>query len=338
MSRQKRFYLAGASFHVTARTLNHEPWFDETLRDRVVAILAECFSRSDAKLIAYVVMPNHFHLVVRQQRLPLGHIMQRVCRSVALAVNHAREREGYVFERRYRAKACLDPDYLRDAISYVHLNPRRAGLCTELHQYQWSSHPEYAQCAPNRLSALVRPHLTTALELYSPRGPLDASRQILAYLAYLAWQESRHQESDDRPPPPRPRCAYGDHYWRTNFTTLTLPLNPKPDLRDIVLRVLQEETPGVNLNILRLRRGGTAMVRVRHRAIERAYLAGYRGVDVARFLNISETTVSKVCTSLVASGVNALAGREPGMGGWRTTQERQDGPKLQPFAQPLRMV
>src|SRR5262245_57762999 len=115
MSRKTRSYLPGISFHLTARTIGHEPWFDEPMRDRICAIITRAQERADVKLLAWVVMPNHFHLIVQQGRSALGQFMQPICRETALAVQRVTGREGYVFERRYREKACADADYLRDA-------------------------------------------------------------------------------------------------------------------------------------------------------------------------------------------------------------------------------
>src|SRR5690606_28499612 len=93
-----------------------------------------------AELFAYVIMPNHLHLVLRQGEEPLWRFMQPYLRRIAIQVQRTHEREGRVFERRYRDRYCADADHLRTAILYTHLNPIRAGLCSDPREYPWSSH------------------------------------------------------------------------------------------------------------------------------------------------------------------------------------------------------
>jgi hypothetical protein len=70
---------------------------------------------------------------------------------------------------------------------------------------------------------------------------------------------------------------------------LSLPQEPlrRADLRDIVLRTLADHAPGLYLELLILRRGGRVIAEIRGVVIERAIRGGHRGVDIARFLNIS---------------------------------------------------
>src|SRR5262245_58757666 len=110
--RLKRPYLPGTAFHLTSRTIGHEPWL-ALLRDDITGIFARGFAHSDALLIAFAVMHNHFHLIVRQGRAPLSALMHSICRSIALRAQSVHNREGHIFERRYRALPCLTPQHLR---------------------------------------------------------------------------------------------------------------------------------------------------------------------------------------------------------------------------------
>lgn len=120
MGRQLRPQLPGVPFHVTARVQGRAAWFtgvERPLENRILAAPR----RSDATLLAYAVMPNHLHLVVVQGSQPLSQLMQPLLTRIALLVQRRTGREGHIFERRFRASPCLDPDYLRNAIAYVHL-------------------------------------------------------------------------------------------------------------------------------------------------------------------------------------------------------------------------
>jgi hypothetical protein len=110
----------------------------------------------------------------------------------------------------------------------------------------------------------------------------------------MAWFQRRAECGPEEPRPLKPATSHGDRIWATNYSHMTRRINVKPDLRDIVLRTLHEIAPGMTIEELRLRRGGRVVVEVRRTAIARSVLAGHRGVDVAAFLNVSPTTVSRV--------------------------------------------
>lgn len=135
--------MPGIAFHITARTQGKEPWFRDALRSRIEHILVEGVATSDAIRLSHTVMPNHFHLVIRQSARPLGWIMQPIMRRIAVAVQRTYGVEGHVFERSYRSLACESADHLRRAVAYTHLNPQRAGLCRSPEEYAWSSHVRF---------------------------------------------------------------------------------------------------------------------------------------------------------------------------------------------------
>ena len=66
MSRPLRIEFLGAVYHVTARGNRREPIFaDDTDRHALLAILAKSLDRHDAAALAYCLMGNHYHLVLR---------------------------------------------------------------------------------------------------------------------------------------------------------------------------------------------------------------------------------------------------------------------------------
>ena len=293
MSRNRRPYLPGVAFHITARTIGHEPWFSDSLCERIIGFMNTALGRTDTRMLAYAVMPSHLHLVVHQRTAPLAQLLQPFLRQCALLVQRAMQREGYIFERRYRAKPCFDADYLRDAIAYVHRNPVDAGLCCEPAHYRWSSHAYYCSPAPRR-----EPHaqVEALCELFAASEHEAAIDRSAGYLRYYAWRNQCAHLRDGVPPPHRPIVTFGNTFWARDFVSLPREPLRRPDLRDIVLRALLELAPSLDLDTLRLRRGGRTITAIRREVIRRAVLSGHRGVDIARILNVSETTVSKVAT------------------------------------------
>jgi REP element-mobilizing transposase RayT len=306
MSRKRRSYMPGMVFHVTSRTNGKEHWFDEQVRSEIVSIFATCFRQSDAQLLAYVVMTNHFHLIVRQGATSLGRILQSINCRIALMVQRHLGRTGHIFERRYWERPCADPDYLRDVIVYTHLNPVRAGLCSDPGEYRWTSHHSYARLPIRAFSAhALKPELTPVLELFTDNGRHTKVRSQFGYQRFLKWRQHCDSLSEDVTRPRAPECVEGDAYWALYFgmATASPPASAaeqhRPDLRDLVRQSLREMSPALTLEHLRLRCGGAMIVSARRTIIKRAAIAGFHGADIARYLNVSETTVSRVATSLL---------------------------------------
>ena len=105
-------------------------------------------------IVAFCLMPNHFHLVVRQVRDEgLSLFMQKVGAGYAKYFNLKHKRNGTLFQDRFQAKHVHDTAYLHQVVSYVHLNPLALSGTTSklpssnkvrrLQEYAWSSLPTY---------------------------------------------------------------------------------------------------------------------------------------------------------------------------------------------------
>ena len=300
MGRRTRSYLPGAAFHITSRTSGHSHWWeDEALRTEIVGYLADALRRTDAQLLAYVIMTNHFHLVVRQGDDPLARLMQPVCRRIALMVRRVHEREGHIFERVFRDKPCTDAAQLRQVIYYIHRNPEKAGMCVTAAEYAWSSCCSYNGFpAPATANALPRIVLGPALELFAPTAAASTQDMYAGYLQFARWRAVCDELPKEAPRPPGPAFPWGDHYWAGRFRSRPREKFARADLRDVVLQVLAERAPGLDIETLRLRRAGGVISEVRRTAIARAVAGGHRGVRIAQFLNVSESTVSKIASEV----------------------------------------
>lgn len=318
MGRQKRLYLPGGTFHLIARCQGREAFFTPTLRTRVVALLREHIAHSDAELFAYVVMPNHIHVVVRQGRSPLWRFMQPLLRRVAITVLRRFGREGHVFERRYRSHVCGTPEYFRNAIVYTHLNPVRAGLCTSPADYPWSSHGAWIG---NDLAADGGPQpvkLTRAATTFATAADRTADELARDYAAYVEWRQEcdRIRASDDTAEhaaslePPTPAVEHGDANWAYYLAPPGGVIDGlhaaqdqrgtrmrRPELATIAAAVIRASGADLVPGLVRSRWGGPAYVRARRAIILQATAAGYRGTEIAAYLRISTTAVSSALTA-----------------------------------------
>lgn len=266
--------------------------------------IGEESARSGCDLLAFAVMPNHLHIVAVQGARPLAALMHPLLRRLALLVHARHGTEGHVFQRRYHSVPCTDPDYLRNAIAYVHLNPVRAGLCAEPDQYSWTTHLEY--CAIASTVNSPRRGFVGGLELFSPflrASPADLQdgyRSFLQWRLFLDQCAGRAKVEHGMDGQAAPPTTGGDIYWAERFgsscTSLVERRRPHPpllDLRDLALRFLAGVDPDMTLDQLRSGYRSRALVTVRRQFINRAKETGHRHCSIARFLHVSDVTVSR---------------------------------------------
>jgi REP element-mobilizing transposase RayT len=155
MPRPPRIDFPDAVYHVTSRGNGRSVIFwSDADRLRFLAQLADNLHRSAVVLYAYMLLDNHFHLLLRTPRGNLSRFMQRLCTAYAMYARYKHRRPGHQFQGRFKAKLVQDDVYLRAVSRYVHLNPvktaagrrldRRARLQL-LNSYRWSSYPGYVR-------------------------------------------------------------------------------------------------------------------------------------------------------------------------------------------------
>lgn len=95
-------------------------------------------------LISYCLMPNHFHLLIRQNgNIPVTKLLSRICTGYSKYFNKKYNRVGHVFQDQFK-QAVLDSNkYLNWLTAYIHQNPKVAGLAKDPADYRWSSYGEY---------------------------------------------------------------------------------------------------------------------------------------------------------------------------------------------------
>ncbi|MDE2140889.1 MAG: transposase [Elusimicrobia bacterium] len=116
---------------------------DERDRRDFLRIILALQSETHFSILAYCLMGNHFHFALRVGSTPLSRIIQRLLTQYVLGFNQRHEREGHLFQARYKAALCLDDVYLITLIRYIHMNPVRAGLTKTPDDWPWSSYQHY---------------------------------------------------------------------------------------------------------------------------------------------------------------------------------------------------
>ena len=95
------------------------------------------------EVIAYCLMENHFHLVMKIES-GMDRIMKKICTRYAFYFNSKYERVGHLFQDRYKSIPIENDVYLLTVVRYVHNNPVKAGICPA-DKYRWSSWRNYAE-------------------------------------------------------------------------------------------------------------------------------------------------------------------------------------------------
>jgi REP element-mobilizing transposase RayT len=142
--RRPRLLFAGGTYHVTARGNNGGGIFrDDHDRVNYLQLLANAARMTDARILAYVLMSNHVHLVVQTPAPNLDVLIHGAHRPYAVGFNRRYGRTGHLFGSRYRSIPILDDTHLLEATRYIHRNPVRAGLVQRPEDFLWSSYRTY---------------------------------------------------------------------------------------------------------------------------------------------------------------------------------------------------
>ncbi len=150
MARKVRIEYAGAVYHVMARGNQGRPIFaDDPDRRQWLQTLAEACEKTGWRIHAYVLMANHYHLLVETPEGNLAAGMKWLQGAYTQRYNSRHGVSGHLFQGRYKALVVdgQEDGYFGVVSTYIHLNPARAKLIRiggeRLGKYVWSSYPLY---------------------------------------------------------------------------------------------------------------------------------------------------------------------------------------------------
>jgi REP element-mobilizing transposase RayT len=126
------------------RGLNRQVIFQDA-RDRedFLARLKTVCATTGLHVLAWALLPNHAHLLLRTGTRPLARAMRSLLTGYAGAFNRRHRRIGHLFQNRYKSILVEEEPYLLELVRYIHLNPLRVGLVetlAALDRYPWTGH------------------------------------------------------------------------------------------------------------------------------------------------------------------------------------------------------
>ena len=146
MARALRAEYEGAFYHVTSRGNDRNRiFFNKTDYAKFKAYLEEGINKFGYRLHAYVLMGNHYHLLLETPNANLSKIMHYLNSSYTTYINIKRDRSGHLFQGRFKAILIQKDNYLLELSRYMHLNPVKAGMVEKPQDYIHSSYKSYIE-------------------------------------------------------------------------------------------------------------------------------------------------------------------------------------------------
>jgi len=180
MPRLARLDAPGVLHHVMGRGIERRDIFlNDEDRNDFITRLGALAQPGDLDVYAWALLPNHFHLLVKTRHRPLSSSMRKLLTGYVVNFNRRHRRFGHLFQNRYKSIVCQEDAYLKELVRYIHLNLLRAGVVkdlTELSQSPWSGHSALT-------GKVKRPWQDTAYVLsYFGKNSRDGRSSYLAYV------------------------------------------------------------------------------------------------------------------------------------------------------------
>ncbi len=144
MARSARNQSSTNIYHIILRGNNKQQIFlDAEDHTRFLNIVSEYKRRYDFMLLAYCLMGNHIHLLIKTDETPLSTIMKSIVVKFVYYYNVKYQRVGHLFQDRFKSEPVESETYLLQVARYIHKNPIKAGICADYSDYRFLSYSEY---------------------------------------------------------------------------------------------------------------------------------------------------------------------------------------------------
>ncbi|HEY2934705.1 MAG TPA: transposase [Acidobacteriota bacterium] len=131
--------------HICSRCVQQRFLFGESEKDMIFQILERICQELPFQLHAFVIMDNHFHLVITtKQDVSVSRLMKSIKQAISKQFNRLHGTKGTLWEGRFKSIVWEPtPENILRLVDYVHANPLRANMVSDPEQYRWSSYSHY---------------------------------------------------------------------------------------------------------------------------------------------------------------------------------------------------
>ena len=291
MGRKPRLHIEGGLYHIIARGNNRKEIFkDKDDYSAFIERLLGLKEKTSFKLFAYCLMPNHFHLLMEVKSINTSVIMQRLLTSYTKYYNKKYKKIGHLFQGRCKFIICEKDSYLLELVRYIHLNPYRARLVNKPSDWIWSGHKGYFE------------EKSKIIDIKEVLGMLSDNfgQAVMKYAEFVRDGSQMGKRKDYYPKEKMPYIG-SDRFIEDltirheDLITNRLPearIDLRSSLKGILDQVVKENNIQADAIVNGVRTGDVTRSRVLF--INRAAESGYKGKDIASFINCSECYITKV--------------------------------------------
>jgi REP element-mobilizing transposase RayT len=141
MARPLRIHVPGVASHVMSRGNNKQDIFtDDTDYSRFLELLSKVCDRFHVRCLAYCLMRNHTHLLLRPEDKPVSRLMQHLNSTYCQWFNRRHQRVGHVLQGRFKGRLVDNDASMIRVLRYILRNPVAAGYVEDPGAWRWSSY------------------------------------------------------------------------------------------------------------------------------------------------------------------------------------------------------
>lgn len=162
-------FVEGCYYHIFNRAVGSELLFVNPENYNYCIELIERYStRYAITVVAYCLMPNHYHFLLRQETgLPVSKFINVLFNGYVQAFNRQQDRTGTLFEGRFKHRVIDKDAYLLHLCRYIHLNPFKANLVRYPEDWYYSDYLEWIGARPSTINKdLIMQGLFTSSDEY----------------------------------------------------------------------------------------------------------------------------------------------------------------------------
>lgn len=191
MPRQARLDAPGVIHHIMIRGIERRKIFDDDKdRENFIKRLDQLLSETQTSCYGWALMSNHAHFLFRSGHAGISTLMRRLLTGYVVNFNHRHNRQGQLFQNRYKSIICQEEIYLKELVRYIHLNPIRGKIVADIKDLK-----SYPYCGHSTLMGKIkRKWQDTKYVLGYFGGSVRAARR--SYLSYVEAGISQGHRDD----------------------------------------------------------------------------------------------------------------------------------------------